>query len=164
MEPCKVSDSLTSLEKRLLERIQQEFPLCPDPYGELAEGTGCTREEAHRAVLKLRESGVIRRIGGSFVPTRLGYVSALAAVRVDPDRLEEVAAKASSYPEVTHNYQRNGLFNLWFTIIAKDEEQLRQIAEAVRSCKGVAALHALPAKETFKLRVHFNMDREALDA
>lgn len=49
-----MSDSLTSLEKRLLERIQQEFPLCPDPYGELAEGTGCTREEAHRAVLKLR--------------------------------------------------------------------------------------------------------------
>ncbi len=159
-----MTDALTDLEKKILEGIQLDFPLCSDPYAEIAKASGCTREEAHKTATTLRKSGVIRRIGGSFVPAKLGYVSALAAACVDSDRLEEVAARASSFPEVTHNYEREGKYNLWFTIIAPGKERLEDISGQVRRMEGVLSLHVLPSKQTFKLRVHFSMNQEDRNA
>ncbi len=153
-------DALTALEKKILEGIQLDFPLCSDPYAGIAAASGCTKEKAHETVTALRKSGVIRRIGGSFVPAKLGYVSTLAAACVDPDRLEKVAARASSFQEVTHNYERKGQYNLWFTIIAPSKERLEDIAGQVRRMESVLSLHVLPSKQTFKLRVHFSMDKE----
>ena len=80
---------LSTIERRLLERIQSNFPLSHDPYGDIGLEIGCTREEAHRAMLSLRDSGIIRRIGGSFVADKLGYTSTLVAASVDPARLED---------------------------------------------------------------------------
>jgi len=147
--------SLDSLHRKLLDRIQLSFPLTENPYAELARELNSDAEQIHRAVLDLRESRVIRRIGGSFVPVRLGYISALVASRVDPARLEEAAACASAFPEVTHNYERRGVYNLWFTVIAENRDRMDHILGSVRQQPGVTALHELPAIHTFKLRVKF---------
>lgn len=155
-----MNGELTLLQKKILDIIQQNFPLCSDPYAEIAAGAGCTREEAHTAVTALRKSGIIRRIGGSFVPAKLGYVSALAAARVEPARMDEAAALASSFPEVTHNYEREGEFNLWFTIIAASEERLNEITRQMEECDGVSSLHALPALRIFKIKVDFAFNEE----
>jgi DNA-binding Lrp family transcriptional regulator len=150
-----VSDGLTTLERALLTRIQHGFPLAPDPYGELAQAVGCAREEAHAAVQRLRARGIIRRIGGSFVASALGYVSVLIAAQVATEHLDAVAHHINSYPEVTHNYARDGKYNLWFTVIAASAERLQEIVAAVRAAPGVQMLATLPAERTFKLRVDF---------
>jgi DNA-binding Lrp family transcriptional regulator len=153
-----MSNEFTDLERQILDRIQCDFPLRTDPYAELAADANCTIEEAHETVIKLREGGIIRRIGGSFVAAKLGYVSTLVAATVDPDRLEETAAAVSSYPEVTHNYERNHSYNLWFTITAASRKRMEQIANELRMSPGVSALHLLPALKTFKIKVNFNFE------
>jgi siroheme decarboxylase len=153
--PRPADRTLTRLEQEVLTRIQRDFPLSPEPYADLAGDLGCTLEEAWRSVTGLRQHGIIRRIGGSFAAAALGYHSTLVAAQVDPERLEEAAAVASAFPEVTHNYERSGAFNLWFTVIAADQARLEAILTAVRQAPGVRALHELPARRQVKIRVDF---------
>ena len=147
--------ALTDLEKSLLNEIQTAFPILPDPYGDLASKTGCDRDAAHRAVQQMRSAGLIRRLGGIFDGSKLGYRACLVAARVDPEYLEQAAVRAAAYPEVTHNYEREDAYNLWFTIVAASEERLEQILGDVRSCEGVHSVSALPATKTFKIKVDF---------
>lgn len=147
--------SLSQLDCRVLHRIQQAFPLAEDPYGRLAAELRLARTTVHRAVCGLRTSGIIRRIGATFAPAALGYVSALVAVRVAPAALEAAAARAGAFPEVTHNYERDADLSLWFTAIARSPERLAEILAAVQAVPGVGEVHSLPALRTFKIRVHF---------
>lgn len=147
--------AFTPLEKRILTRTQWHFPLSEDPYGDLAEEVDCTPDQVHQGVLRLRQAGVLRRIGGSFAAGRLGYLSTLVAARVDPSRIEEAADRAGAFPEVTHSYERDHVFNLWFTVIAADRERLDHILDSVRQCDGVRTLRDLPAVRLFKIRVEF---------
>jgi DNA-binding Lrp family transcriptional regulator len=147
---------LSELDRQLLGRIQSSFPLVQEPYAQLAHDLGAASDEVHRAILGLRRSGVIRRIGGSFVPAPLGHLSTLVGSRTDPDCLEAVAAVASAFPEVTHNYERDGEYNLWFTVIAPAAARLEQILQSVRGAAGVRAVHSLPCLRVFKIRVRFD--------
>lgn len=140
----------------MLARIQGEFPLSPDPYADIARELGCPPEAVHESVLRLRQGGIVRRIGGSFAAAGLGYTSTLVAARVDPPQIEAAAAVASAFPEVTHNYERNAAFNLWFTVIAPDRQRLEAVLDAVRQAPGVRDLHDLPARRLFKIRVDFS--------
>ena len=150
--------TLTDLEKLILNEIQTAFPISSDPYGDLASKVGCDRDAAHRAVKQMRDAGLIRRLGGIFDGGKLGYRGCLVAARVEPDHLEQAAARAAAYPEVTHNYERDDAYNLWFTIVAASEERLEQILGDVRSCAGVKTVSALPATKTFKIKVDFKFD------
>ena len=151
---------LTPLEAALLQQIQTDFPISADPYAEIGAAAGCTREEAHAAVLGLRRRGIIRRIGGSFAAHKLGYVSTLVAARVEPEHLEEAAAVAGSFSEVTHNYERSASYNLWFTVIGETQERVDEILAAVRRSPGVCGVYSLPALRTFKIQVKFNFQGE----
>lgn len=147
---------LTPLARAVLNAIQSGFPLSPDPYGDLGADIGASRDEVHAIVQELRQRGIIRRIGGSFVAARLGYHSTLVAVQVDPDRLPAVAEASAAFPEVTHNYERTHAYNLWFTIIAETPERIDAILAEIRDLDGVRVAHSLPALHTYKIRVQFD--------
>jgi DNA-binding Lrp family transcriptional regulator len=147
--------ALSPLEQALLACIQSDFPLVSAPYTALATQVSSTAAAVHAAVLELRQRGVVRRIGGSFAAGPLGYVSTLVGARVDAGALEAAAACASAFPEVTHNYEREGDYNLWFTVIAATRQRLEHILGAVGAVPGVQALHDLPARRLFKIRVDF---------
>jgi DNA-binding Lrp family transcriptional regulator len=155
---------LTGLEARVLECIQGAFPLESDPYAAVALQVGCSRAQALGAVRELRRRKIIRRIGGSFASSRLGYVSALVAARIQPEQLIAVAIRINRYAEVTHNYERDGVYNLWFTVIAATEARLAAILADVRTLPGVEVLEALPAVRTFKLRVEFAFEGDTRHA
>jgi DNA-binding Lrp family transcriptional regulator len=156
--------ALSYLERRILDLIQQDFPLEADPYAVIGARVEATREETHAAVCRLKADGVIRRVGGSYVPRKMGYRSVLAAARVCPEALAATAAVLADIPEVTHNYEREDAYNLWFTVIAESDARLEAILDLVRGAEGVEAVYALPATRTFKLKVDFRFNREDADA
>ena len=162
------NEALSELQRRILNCVQHDFPMASEPYAEMAEAISsefpCTPQQVHQAVEALRREGIIRRIGGSFAADKLGYVSTLVAARVQPDAIEAAAARAASYAEVTHNYERDGVYNLWFTVTASGQGRIDAILDDVRSCRGVQSVHPLPALRTFKIRVEFEFDEETPDA
>ena len=148
--------SLDPLDKSILASIQYEFPVCRRPFREIAEDLGIDEKVLIERLRRLREHGVIRRFGAVFDSRKLGYFSTLVAVRIpNRDDLPAVARSVNQYPEVTHNYQRDDRFNLWFTLIASGTERIEKILARVAALDGVAQVQNLPAQEIYKIRATF---------
>ncbi len=74
-------------------------------------------EEDVIEVLKtLKQEKVIRQIFPIYDTKMLGYASSLVAFRVRAEQLEDMANIVNSNPGVSHNYEREDEFNLWFTL------------------------------------------------
>jgi DNA-binding Lrp family transcriptional regulator len=149
--------NLDDIDKAIINRIQSEFPIASRPYLELANELELTEKEVLDRVTRLKEDGIIRRIGGNFVPGKLGFVSTLCAARVPADKIEHFAEIVNRYPGVTHNYQRDNQYNVWFTFISPSmgeiETNLKKIAEE----SGVSDILNLPATKVFKIKAQFDV-------
>jgi len=148
---------MEALDKRLVERLQSDFPLVQRPYLALGKELGLPEAEVIARVEALKKAGLVRSISAVFDPAHLGLRSALIAAQVEPDFLEGAAAVASRFPEVTHNYGRGDTFNLWFTVIAASAGRLREIVRRLKGCAGVRQVVLLPARRKFKLEVQFDL-------
>lgn len=148
-------EKLAGLAESLVIRLQKGLPLVPRPYQTLAGELGVKEKDVIKAIRWLKAKGIIRRLGATFAAHGLGYASTLCAVKVPAERLEEVAAIINNYPEVTHNYLREHEYNLWFTLLAPDEERLKALIQEIRVRTGIADLLNLPARELFKVSVNF---------
>lgn len=149
-------------DRQLLDLMQERFPLAERPYRELGEQLGLTEEEVLRRVAALKRAGIVRRIGATFDPRKLGYVSSLVACRVPVGMVDEFARVVNAYREVTHNYERDHEVNVWFTVIAASEERVEQILEEVKQRTGIADVHNLPATRLHKISVTFALAAEGL--
>jgi len=147
-----------AVEKKLLSIIQRDFPLVPEPYRELGNALGITEEEVMARLQSLMESGVIRRLGGVFDSRKLGYSGALCAMNVTKERISEVAGVVNSFDEVTHNYLREGFFNMWFTVLTPSVARLGEILDEIRELTGIQEILTLPSENIFKIRVNFDLD------
>ena len=154
--------TLDSFDNSILAAIQDEFPVCQQPFREIAGNLGVDEKVLIERLRRLREHGVIRRFGAVFDSRKLGYFSTLVAVCIpNQDDLPSVARTVNQYPEVTHNYQRDDRFNLWFTLIASSTERIEKILARVTALDGVAQVRNLPAQELYKIRASFKpLDRE----
>ncbi|MGB5328335.1 MAG: Lrp/AsnC family transcriptional regulator [Gammaproteobacteria bacterium] len=124
----------SQLEQRLLNEFQQGMPLTPSPYADIAKQLGVYETTVLETLKRLQTEGVISRVGAVFRPNRIG-ASTLAAIAVPAAKLEEVAAIVNEFAEVNHNYEREHRFNLWFVVVAADEERLQTVlAEIEQRC------------------------------
>ena len=116
----------SKLEQRLLNEFQQGMPLTATPYEDIARQLGVYETTIIETLRRLQTEGVVSRVGAVFRPNRVG-ASTLAAIAVPAGELEEVAAIVNEFDEVNHNYEREHRFNLWFVVVASDEDQLQKV-------------------------------------
>ena len=154
---------MDATDKAVLNMIQSEFPVSSRPYRDMAERLNLTEDETFDHVESLRARGIIRRLGGVFDSGRLGYVSTLAAMKVPADRIDQVADVISSYPGVTHNYLREHVYNVWFTLICHGKEELDRTIDEMKERSGISDMLVLPGTKTFKIRAVFRLDDERTD-
>ena len=140
----------------LLDALQTDFPICERPYAALGERFGLSEGECYRRVCALREKGVIRRIGAAFNSRALGFVSTLVAFAVAEEAVDDAAAVVSASPFVTHNYRREGEFNLWFTLVAPSREKIDEIVEELRAGTAAKKAMELSSRRAYKLRAVFS--------
>ena len=148
---------LDTIDKAILNRIQSDFPIEPRPYETIARELGLTEDQVLQRVQALRTEGIIRRIGGNFVPHKVGFVSTLCAAKVPEDQIEAFAAVVNKYTGVTHNYQRENAFNIWFTFIAPSREEIAQNLDRISRETGVTTILNLPATKVFKIKAQFDL-------
>lgn len=128
-----------SLSLHLLNDYQQNFPLCPAPFAELAAKLGVAESAVLRKLEQLRREGKIARVGAVFAPKRIG-ASTLAAMAVPAEKLAVVADAINRFPEVTHNYEREHHYNHWFVVTAGSEGRLQAALGAIEQSTGYPLL------------------------
>ena len=148
---------MDEIDKRILNMIQTEFPVVPEPYAAIAEAVGTGEEDALGRVARMKNSGLIRRIGAIFETRKLGFVSGLCAARVADDRVASFVGIVNAHVGVTHNYRRSDDYNIWFTIIAPTEADLQAFLNEIREKTGVADILCMRAVRTFKVNAHFEV-------
>ena len=110
--------ALTDSDKRLLNLVQGNLPVCSRPFARLGEMLETTEEHVLSRLEELKREGYLRRIGTFFNSEQLGYRGTLIALRVAEGHIPNVAQVINRYAGATHNYEREGRYNLWFTLLS----------------------------------------------
>jgi len=148
---------MDGVDRKILNLIQKEFPVTAEPFKEIGASVGVSEDEALERVRRLREEGIIRRIGAVFDPGKLGFVSALCAARVPEEKIRSFVETVNVLPGVTHNYRRNHEYNVWFTVIAPSEESLEESLAGIKENSGVVDILTMRAVRTFKVDASFEL-------
>ncbi|MBM4310741.1 MAG: Lrp/AsnC family transcriptional regulator [Deltaproteobacteria bacterium] len=122
----------SSLEAKILNLIQREFPLTERPFDAIGAMIEISGADVIRSISDLKERSVVRNISAIFSGETLGYHLSLVALKVPPERVEAAAAFINAHPGVSHNYLRDHAFNLWFTLAEEDEEALQKSARVIQ--------------------------------
>jgi len=141
--------------KKLLNILQEDFPLVSEPFKFIAEKTGLTEEEIIDILKELKEKGVIRHLGASINSHKLGYITCLCATSI-PENKKEIAYKIAELPEITHAYLREHKLNFWFTVVVKSEKDLKKFCKNIEN-KFQIKIKLFPAIKKFKVKAVFEV-------
>ena len=148
---------MDDIDRRLLNLIQEDFPIAAAPFAEVASQLGIGEDEVLKRIGRLKEEGIVRRIGAVFDVRKLGFASTLCAARVPEGQIREFVEAVNASPGVTHNYRRDDDYNVWFTMIAPGEEALESALAKIRRETGINDILSLRATRTFKINARFDV-------
>jgi siroheme decarboxylase len=166
-EGGNVCFELTELDRRLLDRIQRDVPLKARPYRDIGVDLNIPEEAVLERLRDLSgpSPAPIRQISAIFDSKKLGYQSCLVAAKVNTASIRAAADVISAHPGVSHNYQREHEFNLWFTLAVPPDSilGLEQTVEALRELSDAEQMRLMPALKLYKIGVKFDLGVEAAD-
>ncbi len=149
--------SLDEFDKELLNEIQWTFPLVTRPFDAIAKKFDTTPEIIKEKLNNLKEIGVLRQLSAIFDTRKLGYTSSLVAMEIEHDKLDYVASQINRHPGVSHNYERDHQFNLWFTLAVPPGADLNAELEKFNVLKGIKKVRMLPTLQLFKIGVKLDL-------
>ena len=153
--------AITEEDRAVLNIIQSDFPLAERPYAAIGEQVGQSEDEVLASLRKAKELHVLRQISAIFDSRRLGYRTSLVAMRVAPERIQEAADIINRHPGVSHNYERNHPYNLWFTVAVPPTGDLQRDVDELHALTGAEKTWLLPTLKLFKIGVVLDMSGEA---
>jgi DNA-binding Lrp family transcriptional regulator len=154
-----VTDVPTGIDRRLLNAVQKEVPLVPEPFAVLAKELDTAESDVIERLSRWRdERHVIRQISAIFDTRKLGYRSTLVAMKVPADKLDEAAEIVNAHPGVSHNYERDHEFNLWFTVAVPPGMDLEGHIDRLHELTGATSTRILPTLKMFKIEVRLDME------
>jgi DNA-binding Lrp family transcriptional regulator len=148
-----------TLDLRILDALQDDLVIVPEPWKLIADRIGISEEECLMRISHLKDAGIIRTISPVLDSRRFGLsAGSLIALSVPEEQIGDVVAVINSYPEVSHNYQRDHHYNIWFTVSARNEEEIERICNEIRSQTEIPKvdLIALPTIRSYKIDVRFS--------
>ena len=148
---------MDEFDKELLNEIQWTFPLVTRPFDAIAKKFETTPENIKKHLNELKEIGVLRQLSAIFDTRKLGYTSSLVAMEIESEQLEHVASQINRHPGVSHNYEREHQFNLWFTLAVPPGADLEQELEKFNVLKGIKKVRMLPTLQLFKIGVKLDL-------
>ncbi|MBI2934310.1 MAG: Lrp/AsnC family transcriptional regulator [Chloroflexi bacterium] len=148
---------LDLIEKQLLNEIQRGMPLTGRPFRDLGYKLSLDEDELIRRVLYLKESGILRWLGAVIDWRKLGFQSALIAMKIPAERIETAAEAINKHHGVSHNYSRSHDFNLWFTLALPPTAEMCTTVQELSQQAGASDTLSLPATRVFKIRAFFDV-------
>jgi DNA-binding Lrp family transcriptional regulator len=144
-------------DRKILNILQRDFPVEAEPFRRIGERVGLSEAEILKRIGKLKDQGIIRRIGAVFDTKKLGYVGTLCAAEVPAENIDNFVDVVNSYKGVTHNYRRNHRYNIWFTLIAGSDDEIGKILKEIEATTGIFDILDMRATKKFKIDATFTM-------
>jgi DNA-binding Lrp family transcriptional regulator len=143
--PRPTPAAIDDVDRRIIDALQGDFPICDHPYAAAAEQLGIDEAELLSRLQSMLERKVLTRFGPMFQVERMGGAFVLAAMAVPEADWARVNDAVNAFPEVAHNYRResalNTPFNMWFVLATETREG---IAAAVAKIEAATGLRVYP--------------------
>ncbi len=152
-----MSTRLTKLQKQLCNLLQEGLPICQRPFAEAAKLLNTDEAEVLQQTRQLMDAGIIRRISALMNYRVVGKVSTLVTAHIEQESLREVVEAVNAIGNVSHNYLREHYYNLWFTLQAQSDEEIKGFLSNL-SNRFATDFHSLPVRRVFKLDVRFDAE------
>ena len=140
--------NLDTIDRRIIDGLQGDFPICERPYQVAAERLGISEEELLRRLDHLLESRVLTRFGPMMQIERVGGSFVLAAIAVPEADYERVAGQVNALPQVAHNYRREHLLNMWFVLATETPAGIGEAIARIEADTGLT-VHAFPKEREY---------------
>jgi len=140
--------SLDDTDRRIVNALQEGFPLSPRPYAIAAERLGLTEAKLISRLKRLLETGAITRFGPFLDAAAMGGAFCLCAMAVPTEHFEAVMTQVNARPEVAHNYERTHRLNMWFVLATETPEGIAEAACAIERKTGLK-VHRFPKDREF---------------
>jgi DNA-binding Lrp family transcriptional regulator len=151
---------LDEIDRKIVQILQDDFPMVERPWKEIGDKLNITEDDVIKRLKRLNELGITRKIGPIIDSSRVGLTAAtLVAMKVPKNKVDDVACTINEYGSVSHNYEREHEYNVWFTITASSNKGLTNILEEIRQKTGInpSDVLNLPTKQRFKINVRFQL-------
>jgi len=147
---------LDALDRRIVNRLQDGFPVSERPYAEVAAELGTDEATLITRLQALLDAGILSRFGPMYHAERLGGGLTLAAMAVAPADFERVAGQVNAFPEVAHNYARDHELNMWFVLATETPQRIAAVIREIERVTGYA-VYNMPKKEEFFVGLKFTV-------
>ena len=155
--------TLDETDRKIIQILQDEFPLVEHPYKKIGDKLNLTEDHILTRLQRLNQQGVTKKIGAILDTSKMGLKAAtLVAIKVPQTQVDQAAKIINQYAGVSHNYERENEFNVWFTLKASDETMLNSALDEITRKTAPKSLLNLPTKQCFKIRVHFQVTQTEL--
>jgi DNA-binding Lrp family transcriptional regulator len=148
------------IDRKLVQILQDDFPMVERPWKNVGEKLNIPEDNVINRLKRLNELGVTRKIGSIIDSSKVGLTAAtLVAMKVPKNKVADVAYAINAYSNVSHNYEREHEYNIWFTITAASNNELTTILEEINQKTGITPHDTLnlPTKRRFKINVRFQL-------
>jgi DNA-binding Lrp family transcriptional regulator len=140
---------------RILQAIPYDFPVCENPYGNIAKEAGISEVELINTLKELRFKGVIRRVAAILYHRRADYMfNAMIVWEVREEDVEKIGKIMASFPEVSHCYERERGsywgYNIFTMIHARSLEDCTGIIQRIAEKTGIGKYEIFLSKREFK--------------
>ncbi len=140
---------LDATDRRIVNALQEGFPLSPRPYAEAAAALGLGEDELIARLRRLLDTGAITRFGPMFDAAAMGGAFCLCAMAVPAANFDAVVTQVNAHPEVAHNYERAHRLNMWFVLATETPEGITQAARRIEAETGLPVLLFPKQREFF---------------
>ena len=147
-EAAAESLPLDEMDRRIINTLQGEFPLCERPFLAAAGALGMDESELIDRIERLFQAGVLTRFGPLFNADRMGGVYVLAAMALREHDFDRIATFVNAQPEIAHNYRREHHFNMWFVGAAETPEKVESAFCYIESLSGYP-IYRFPKEREF---------------
>ena len=139
---------LATVDRKILAKLQGDFPICERPYAEAAEQIGISEDELLQRLQQLLADKVLTRFGPMFQIEEMGGAFVLAALAVPEARYDEVTALVNELPAVAHNYRREHALNMWFVLATETKDGIAEAIARIEHDTGLP-VYAFPKEREF---------------
>lgn len=151
---------LDEIDRKIVQMLQDDFPMVERPWKEIGDKLNIVEDDVIKRLKRLSEQGVTRKIGPIIDASKIGLTAAtLVAMKVPKNKVDDVACIINEYGNISHNYEREHEYNVWFTITASNNNELTTTLEEIRQKTGINPddVLNLPTKQRFKINVRFQI-------
>ncbi len=145
----------TEADKQLVRALQEDIPLSPRPFDEVASQLGLPVSAVVEKIRTWKAAGVIRRLAAVVRHHQMGYTAnGMAVFSAPADRIDEWGKRLAQCPQVSHCYSRPPLGDFPYTLFAmfhgQSPEEVRGLVAQAAADLGDAAHDVLFSHKEFK--------------